>query len=276
MWSRRAPEARLPSVLRSFKLGGAGCLGGFHPEGFVPANFQKKPQNLRCGGQSYGIRQGSYNEVQHRQAQANVCSYNPNPQEITESVVSKRQASNGIDPDELDELGLSTMIEVVAGDMAIRELIYSGAATNLLHLVAYKRMPNPPLMTNFAGNLLLTNGKKTPVVGKTKLRVKVGSINELPVLVLDEKNPELIFRSRTMEEFRCSLDFDSNHFWTGKGEGSSVLVEMVFLQDPTRLEKCQTAIEADDGQRHDQTPLAERLSAPAHVTRGADTTHSKQ
>ena len=70
-----------------------------------------------------------------------------------------------------------------------------------------------------------------------------------------------------MEGLRCSLDFDSNQFWTG--EGSAVPVEMVPLQDLTRLEKCQTAPEADDDQRHDQTLLAECLSAPAHATRGA-------
>ena len=89
------------------------------------------------------------------------------------------------------------------------------------------------------------------------------------MLVLDEMNPELIIGSRTMEEFRCSLDFDSNQFWTGKGEGSAVPVEMIPLQDPTRLEKCQTATEENDGQRHDQTPSADRLLAPAHATRGA-------
>ena len=118
--------------------------------------------------------------------------------------------------------------------------------------------------------LLLTNGKKAPAVGRTKLRVKVGSINdELPVLVLNEKSPELIIGSRTREEFRGSLEFDSNQFGNRKGEGSAVPVEMVPLQHPTCLEKSQTATEADDGQRQDQTRLAECLSAPAHATRGA-------
>ena len=57
--------------------------------------------------------------------------------------------SNGIDPDELEKPGLLPMTEVVAGGMAIRALIGSGATTNLLHLGAYKRMPNPTLMTIF-------------------------------------------------------------------------------------------------------------------------------
>ena len=184
--------------------------------------------------------------------------------------MTRRQANNDEDPDELDKPGLSPMVDVIAGGMAVRALIDSGATTNLLYIGAYKRMPNPPLTTIFAGNLLLTNGKKTPVVGRTKLKVKVGSINdERPVLVLDETNPVLIIGSRTMEEFRCSLDFDSNQFWTGKGEGSAVPVEMIPLQDPTRLEKCQTATEADDGHRHDQTPSADCLLTPAHATRGA-------
>ena len=82
--------------------------------------------------------------------------------------MSKRQDSNGINLDELDKPGLSRMIEVVAGVMAIRALIDSGATTNLLHLVAYKRMPNPPLMINFDEKLLLTKGKKTLVVLRTK------------------------------------------------------------------------------------------------------------
>ena len=184
--------------------------------------------------------------------------------------MTRRQANNDEDPDELDKPGLSPVVDVIAGGMAVRALIDSGATTNLLHIGAYKRMPNPPLMTSFAGNLLLTNGKKTPVVGRTKIKVKVGSINdELPVLMLDEMNPELIIGSRTMEEFGCSLDFDSNQFWTGKGEGSAVPVEMIPLQDPTRFEKCQTATEADDGHRHDQTPSADCLLTPAHATRGA-------
>ena len=106
------------------------------------------------GGQSYGNRQGGYNESQHRQDQAIVCSYNPTPQEITESVVSKSQVSNGIDPDKLDKPGLAPMIDAVAEGTAIRSLVDSRTTTSLLHLGAYKRMTNPPLITKFAGNLL--------------------------------------------------------------------------------------------------------------------------
>ena len=177
MWPRRAHKAGLPSVSRSFKLVGAGSLGGFHPEGFVPAEFRNKP-NLGSGHKKYGIKYRSNNQPQLHQDQANVCSYDPTPSEIAETVVTKRQANNDEDPDELDKPGLSPMVDVVAGGMAVRALIDSGARRTLLHIGAYKRMPSPPLMTSFAGNLLLMNGKKTPVVGRTKLRVKVGSIND--------------------------------------------------------------------------------------------------
>ena len=92
----------------------------------------------------------------------------PNPTRNNKVGGSKRQASNGIDPVELDKRGLSPMVEVVAGGMAIRALIDSGVTTNLLHLRVLRRMLNPPLMTNFAGNLLLTNVKKTPAAGRKK------------------------------------------------------------------------------------------------------------
>ena len=98
----------------------------------------------------------------------------------------------------------------------------------------------------------------------------MGSISdELPVLVLDEMNPELIIGSRTMEEFRCSLDFDSNQFFTGKGECSAVPIDMVPLQEPTRLEQCQTTTEAIDNHRSNQSSSEGFTITHSHATRDA-------
>ena len=80
--------AGLPSVSSSFKLGGAGSLGGFHPEGFVPAEFRNKP-NLGSRHKKYGIKYRGNNQPQLHQDQANVCSYDPTPSEIAETVVTR-------------------------------------------------------------------------------------------------------------------------------------------------------------------------------------------
>ena len=89
------------------------------------------------------------------------------------------------------------------------------------------------------------------------------------MLVLDEMNPELIIGSRTMKEFRCSLDFYSNQFWTGKGECSAPPIGMAPSQKPTRLEQCQTTTEAIDNHRSNRSTSEGLKITRSHATRGA-------
>ena len=117
----------------------------------------------------------------------------------------------------------SILVNASAGDSPIEILIDTGATTNLIQLAKFNGLRVKPQLLPYHGRLETADGKPIPVVGRAKLPLLLGTIDEeVHVLVLRDLKPEMILGLKTMKRHRCSIDLESDQFWTGRNEGSAI------------------------------------------------------
>ena len=188
----------MPKEVGGFKLRRAGkpVKEGFVPAEFKTANFKIIPSLVKAKAEAMAEKARPLN------------SNDPDPE----------------DPSSTPEGGtLSAITRVKVAGKEVDALLDTGASVNLINLNALYELDRFPELERYDGRLETADGRQMAVVGRARVRIVVGAIDEeVNFLVMHDVNPTIILGLAFMNNHKSNLDFNTKQFWTGPGEGSIV------------------------------------------------------
>ena len=118
---------------------------------------------------------------------------------------------------------LSALTTVKIADQDVDALLDTGASVNLINFDTLYALDHFPKIRRYSGRLESANGKPMEVLGRARIRVRVGKIDEdVNFLVLHDVNPAIILGLAFLNNHNSNLDFSTKQFWTGPAEDSIV------------------------------------------------------
>ena len=186
----------MPKEVGGFKLRGAGrpVKEGFVPAEFKTVNFRHIPSLVKAKAEALAEKARS------------LSSNDPDPENSSST---------------LEGGTLSAVTKVKVAGKEVDALLDTGASVNLINLnTSLDRFPK---QEKYDGRLETADGRQMAVVGRARVRILVGAIDEeVNFLVLHDVNPTIVLGLAFMNHYKSNLDFNTKQFWTGPGEGSIV------------------------------------------------------
>ena len=187
----------MPKEVGGFKLRGAGrpVKEGFVPAEFKPVNFRHIPYLVKAKAEALAEKARS------------LSSNDPDPENSSST---------------LEGGTLSAVTKVKVAGREVDALLDTGASVNLINLNTYE-LDRFPKLEKYDGRLETADGRQMAVVGRARVRILVGAIDEeVNFLVMHDVNPTIILGLAFMNHHKSNLDFNTKQFWSAPGEGSIV------------------------------------------------------
>ena len=185
---RRATLREYAKEVGGFKLRGAGrpVRESFVPAEFKTVNFRQIPSLVKAKAEALAEKARS------------LSSNDPDPENSSSTLEGGK---------------LSAVTKVKLAGREVDALLDTGASVNLINLNTIYELDRSPNLEKYDGRLETADGRQMAVVGRARVRILVGAIDEeVNFLVMHDVNPTIFLGLAFMNHHKSNLDFNTKQF----------------------------------------------------------------
>ena len=140
----------------------------------------------------------------------------------------------------VDDGPYGTVTDAFVGGTCVETLLDTGATTNLIRSEVAWSLEDKPEIRPFEGQLQTADGRGMDVEGCITTNMKLGEIDDdIEALVVPELRKLMALKLRSMEEYKCCLNFGCDKLWTGLTEESEVPVSYAIPARSVRADRAE-------------------------------------